>query len=158
MRARVARSPHLPELQEHVLLTREQISSSLFPGLGFPEAVRTRLHPITYERRLRIAPGVVLIEAPGHTAGSQIVYVRLEQGREYLLVGDVAWHRLHFQEPRGHPRLSAWLLGEHLPSVLAQLRSLHQAWRNQAVVVVPSHDGLYLEELVASGLLASNFE
>lgn len=155
----VARSPHLPALQRRLLLTEEQLANSAaMDESGLPESVRAELRPIRNAHHLRIAPGVVLIKAPGHTPGSQIVYVRLQNGREYLLVGDIAWHRLHFQEPRGHPRLSSWLLGEDLPSVLAQLRSLHDAWRNESVVVVPSHDGAYLEELVASGVLGSGFE
>jgi glyoxylase-like metal-dependent hydrolase (beta-lactamase superfamily II) len=152
----VARSPGLPELVPRLLLTPEQIAASEVRDL--PEALRAGLRPLRYERHVRVAPGVVLVAAPGHTPGSQIAYVRLQGGREYLLVGDIAWHRRHFEEPRGHPRASAWFLGEDPPRVLAQLRSLHEAWRSEAVVIVPSHDGLYLGELVASGLLGSGFE
>jgi glyoxylase-like metal-dependent hydrolase (beta-lactamase superfamily II) len=152
----VARSPGLPELAPRLLLTPEQIAAAEERDL--PEALRAGLRPLRYERRLRVAPGVVLVAAPGHTPGSQIVYVRLEGGREVLLVGDIAWHRRHFEEPRGHPRVSAWVLGEDLPRVLAQLRSLHEAWRSEGVVIVPSHDGLYLAELVESGLLRRGFE
>lgn len=154
-----ARSPHIAELQGRLLLTEEQLANQkALAESDLAEDVRARLHPIRNEPPLSVAPGVVLIRAPGHTPGSQIVYVQLENGREYLLVGDIAWHRLHFEEPRGHPRFSSWLLGEDLPSVLAQLRSLHEAWRDEAVVVVPSHDGAYLDELAAAGLLGSGFE
>jgi glyoxylase-like metal-dependent hydrolase (beta-lactamase superfamily II) len=152
----VARSPGLPELAPRLRLTPEQISASEERDL--PEALRAGLRPLRYERHLRVAPGVVLVAAPGHTPGSQLAYVRLQGGREYLLVGDIAWHRRHFEEPRGHPRVSAWFLGEDPPRVLAQLRSLHEAWRSEAVVIIPSHDGPYLGELVASGLLGSGFE
>jgi glyoxylase-like metal-dependent hydrolase (beta-lactamase superfamily II) len=37
-----------------------------------------------------IAPGVVLIKAPGHTPGSQMVYVKRADGQEILFLGDVA--------------------------------------------------------------------
>jgi glyoxylase-like metal-dependent hydrolase (beta-lactamase superfamily II) len=154
-----ARSPHLAELKERMLLTDEQLANTAaLAESGLAEDVRAGLRPIPAERPLRVAPGVVLIRAPGHTPGSQIVYVRLANGRELLLVGDIAWHRRHFEEPRGHPRLSSWILGEDLPRVLAQLRALHEAWRDEGVVVVPSHDGAYLDELVAAGLLGSGFE
>lgn len=154
----VVRSPHLAELLPRVRLTREQLAhAASFDPAGFPPEVR-QLRPLDYEGRFRIAPGVVLIEARGHTPGSQIVYVRLRTGHEYLLVGDIVWHRAHFEEPRGHPRISAWLLGEDLPAVLAQLRAIHEAWREEGIIVVPSHDGPYLAELIASGALGSAFE
>jgi hypothetical protein len=35
---------------------------------------------------------MVLIKAAGHTPGSQMVYVVLDSRREYLLIGDAAWH------------------------------------------------------------------
>jgi len=35
---------------------------------------------------------MALIKAPGHTPGSQMVYVALQSGKEVLLSGDVAWH------------------------------------------------------------------
>jgi glyoxylase-like metal-dependent hydrolase (beta-lactamase superfamily II) len=102
----------------------------------------------------RIAPGVAVRPAPGHTTGSQLVYVSTRGGREYLLVGDVAWHRIHFEEPRAHPRISSWFLGEDSVAIGHQLRAIHEVWSSEGIVVVPSHDGAYLRELVAQGLLA----
>jgi glyoxylase-like metal-dependent hydrolase (beta-lactamase superfamily II) len=106
----------------------------------------------------RIAPGVAVRPAPGHTPGSQLVYVLTRSGREYLLVGDVAWHRIHFEEPRGHPRISSWFLGEDPVAIGHELRAIHEAWASHGIVVVPSHHGAYLRELVSLGLLASGFE
>ena len=44
---------------------------------------------IDYDRLYAVAPGVVLVSAPGHSPGSQLVYVRLADYREVLLVGDL---------------------------------------------------------------------
>jgi glyoxylase-like metal-dependent hydrolase (beta-lactamase superfamily II) len=106
----------------------------------------------------RIGPGVSVRPAPGHTPGSQLVYVSTRSGREYLLIGDVAWHRIHFEEPRAHPRVSGWFLGEDPVAIGHQLRAIHAAWSSDRIVVVPSHDGAYLRELAARELLASGFE
>ncbi len=37
-----------------------------------------------------VAPGVVVIPAPSHTPGSQMIFVRLADGREFLFAGDIA--------------------------------------------------------------------
>lgn len=39
----------------------------------------------------RLAPGVVPIEAPGHTPGSVWLYVHESSGEESLFVGDTVW-------------------------------------------------------------------
>jgi glyoxylase-like metal-dependent hydrolase (beta-lactamase superfamily II) len=156
----VARSPRLRELEPRLRFSEAQLANAhALAGAGFSDDAIARLARVAIPSAhpVRVAPGVVLVAAPGHTPGSQLVYVRLRTGRELVLAGDVAWHRRHVEEPRGHPRLSAWLLGEDLPRVLAQLRALHEIGR-AGVVVVPSHDGAYLEELVASGVLGAEFE
>lgn len=152
----VARSPHLAALAPRIRLTREQLANTAaLRAAGLSPAAAAVFEPLDYDRRLRVAAGVVLIKAPGHTPGSQIVYVHLRSGIELLLVGDIAWHRTHFESPRGHPLLSAWLLGEDLPAVLGQLRALHDAWRTEQILVVPSHDGEHLRRLIAAGILGS---
>ena len=61
------------------------------PLIHLTPADAARYIVIDYERLYPLAPGVVLLKAPGHTAGSQMVYVRLHSGQEVLLVGDIAW-------------------------------------------------------------------
>lgn len=118
-----------------------------------PEALRA-VEPLPEDGPLAIAPGVVLLAAPGHTPGSQIVYVRLADGREALLLGDVAWNlgqveRLHYR-----PRLVTLMLGEDRAQVMAQLRALHDlAQASPAVTQIVSHDERQRNALLASGLL-----
>ncbi len=106
----------------------------------------------------RIGPGVVMRPAPGHSPGSVIYYVRTRADREYLFVGDIAWHRDHFEGPKVHPRVSGWVIGEDSDAVTQQLRALHAAQIANPIVVVPSHDGAYLKTLVESGALRRGFE
>lgn len=57
-------------------------------GFSMPGA---RLLPDMSDGKPRaLAPGIVLIPLPGLTVGSNMVYARLENGREYLFTGDAA--------------------------------------------------------------------
>lgn len=82
--------PGLRSLLDHTVLTPDHYSM-LVAGPGAPLKGRLlRYKPLVYDGIYPLAPGVVLIKAPGHTPGSQMVYVRLADGREILLAGDVA--------------------------------------------------------------------
>lgn len=90
-----------------------------------------------------VAPGVVVIPAPAsHTPGSQMIYVRLESGREYLFVGDLASFAQNWEEQRGRSRLvEKWFAPENRDEVfawLAAIKQMHQA--HPGIVIVPGHD------------------
>jgi glyoxylase-like metal-dependent hydrolase (beta-lactamase superfamily II) len=104
---------------------------------------------------LAIAPGVVLVKAPGHTPGTQLVYVRTRDELELLFVGDVAWHRDQLARLHYRPRLvTDFFLGEDRAAVLAQFRTLHELTRaHPQLLLVVSHDRDQREELIARGLL-----
>jgi len=89
-----------------------------------------------------VAPGVVVIPAPSHTPGSQMIYVRLADGREVLFAGDIATMAASWQELRARSRL----VGDHLApedrrEVYAWLHTI-AALKQQApgLLVVPGHD------------------
>lgn len=143
-----------------VSLTTEQLANHEQLALSkFPEVLRAKLTPIAYDRYYALAPGVVLAKAPGHTPGSQIVYVALSNGRELLFVGDVAWHMDQIRELWYRPRLvTDFFLGEDRAAVMAELRTLHDvAARNPALQIVVSHDVDQRKELIASGVLGARF-
>ena len=74
----IAQSPQLADFAGRLMLTREQLESRRWLDVSkFPENVRATMRPIDYDHYYALAPGIVLIKAPGHTAGSQLVYVRL---------------------------------------------------------------------------------
>ncbi len=56
-----------------------------------------------------VAPGVVVIPAPSHTPGSQMIYARLANGREYLFAGDIATFAQSWQQLRARSHL----VGDH---------------------------------------------
>lgn len=150
----IAHSPQLGEIAPHVALTPAQLTSKVGLEAGFTPEVRAQLKPLAYRGMHRLRPGVVLIEAPGHTPGTQLVYVQLASGRELLLVGDIAWHRDNYELPRMHPRLVNWLGGEDADAMARQLRWLHDLRRTHPdVSLVVAHDGEQLADSVRRGLI-----
>jgi glyoxylase-like metal-dependent hydrolase (beta-lactamase superfamily II) len=154
--ATVAHSAVADELAPKTMLTRTQMASLLqnpkMTQTPFESTRAGRYIVMDYDRVLPIAPGVVLIKAPGHTPGSQVVYVRLASGREVILSGDVAWHRLGIEGETEKPDSASRLLAEDRTAIAGELAWLHQAERTGVTVVV-SHDGEQLKMLARQGIL-----
>lgn len=156
-------SPYRDEIAPRIMLTREQIetlsTNPQMPGLKLSEELAARVTALDYDKYHPLAPGVVLIKAAGHTPGSQMIYVRLKDGDEYLLVGDVAWNMENIETVTTRPRLIAdFLLSEDTPSVLSQLAWLKQVHGEGDVILVVAHDAEQYRAQVAAGLLAADFE
>jgi len=158
--------PNVKTLLSVTRLTREQVAeldSNLtadpFSTLHLPSNLFDGYHPLDYVRYQAIAPGVVLIKAPGHTPGSQMVYVRRADGVEFLLLGDVAWQMRNIETQREKARLVALLGGgENRAQVreeLAALNQLHAA--NPELHMMPGHDEAAIDSFVKSGLMVRGF-
>jgi glyoxylase-like metal-dependent hydrolase (beta-lactamase superfamily II) len=99
-----------------------------------------------------IGPGLVAISAPGHTPGSQMIYVRLKGGRELLLIGDVAWQNFVLERAGNRPHLVDWLAREDGVAIGHQIRAiLDLAKANPGLDVVVAHDIPAMEARFASG-------
>lgn len=152
--------PDLEVVLPSVSLTREQVEN---PGRSaparFPDGVLEGYQPLEYEQYRVIAPGVALIKAPGHTPGSQMVYVQKANGSELLLIGDVAWHFRNIEVLRERPRLvTQFFLNEDRKAVFGQLAALSRL--NQAepdIAIVPGHDAGVVDGLLEAGVLALGF-
>ncbi|MFC0588958.1 MBL fold metallo-hydrolase [Novosphingobium aquiterrae] len=89
-----------------------------------------------------IAPGVVVIPAPSHTPGSQMYFVRLASGREYLFTGDIATMDVSWRELRARSQLAGSVIApEDRREVYAWLKTIRAlAAADPGLVVVPGHD------------------
>lgn len=152
--------PNLEQLLAVTKLNKEQVEHAdrLVPSV-FPEALRARYSPVSYENYLAVARGVVLIRAAGHTPGSQIVYVRRADGKEYLFIGDVAWHKRNIDLVRERARLVTWwFLREDRDAVMLQLAELNRLQReNPALLIMPGHDPAELQRSLNEGFMLSGF-
>ncbi len=147
-------------LEGRLLLNRaQQTNTERLDLAGVPQALRD-LPALDYDGLHALVPGVVLLEAPGHTPGTQMVYVVLADGTELLFLGDVAWHSDQIRNLHYRPRLvTDWFLDEDREAVLHQFRALHDlAQRERDLQLVVSHDLGQLAALQQSGVLGRSIE
>jgi glyoxylase-like metal-dependent hydrolase (beta-lactamase superfamily II) len=158
--AGVIRTPFIAELAPKTLVTRAQVqeleTNPQMPEIKISAEMASRYNVVDYEKYLPFGPGIALIKAPGHTPGSQMVYVALESGREYLFIGDTAWHMdgVRLIEGKDAP----WVQ-EDKAALLAQLKWLNELYRTEKnLFIIASHDDEEHEELIAKGILGEGLE
>jgi glyoxylase-like metal-dependent hydrolase (beta-lactamase superfamily II) len=98
--------------------------------------------PVERQGATALAPGVAVMPMPGHTPGSQLIYVVLASGREYLFPGDVTSMERNLSETRGRSRLVAdWLAPENRRAVIGWIKGLRtlQA-RTPGLTIAFQHD------------------
>lgn len=157
----IAAHADLPAIVDNVKLTQEQIDNPerSVPVEFSPETLAS-FTPVVYDQYKAIAPGVVLIKAPGHTPGSQIVFVQKVDGTEVLLVGDVAWHFRNIETLRERARLvTQFFLAEDRHAVFGELKALSDLHAAEpSIAIMPGHDGPVMEALVAKGVFSEGFD
>jgi glyoxylase-like metal-dependent hydrolase (beta-lactamase superfamily II) len=127
-------TPHRP----HLRITAGQAAS--FIALDYPE-----LYPV--------APGVVLIKAPGHSPDQQMVFARLQSGREILHSVDSAWIYDNILQLR--PKAAPWVK-EDVPAIMAQLRWLKRLAEGEPnLTILVTHDDARFEALARSGAMGA---
>jgi glyoxylase-like metal-dependent hydrolase (beta-lactamase superfamily II) len=130
-------TPHRP----HLRITPEQ--AARFITLDYPQ-----LFPV--------APGVVLIKAPGHSPDQQMVYARLQSGREILHSVDSAWIYDNILTLR--PKAAPWVK-EDVPAIMAQLRWLkHLADSEPNLTILVTHDDARFDALATSGAIGAELQ
>jgi glyoxylase-like metal-dependent hydrolase (beta-lactamase superfamily II) len=157
--------PNLKDLLGKARLTQVQVTE-LKKVIGEAQKSTPNVSPSVFdgyqgiddEPYHAIAPGVVLIKAPGHTPGSQMVYVKRADGQEILFLGDVAWQMRNIEEVRERPRLATWLAGEDREAVMGEFVELHRLQAAEPNLnMMPGHDSAELSRFLKTGLLAKGF-
>ena len=157
--AGVIHTPLAKQLAPKTILTRDQVKTLLtnpqMPEIKLTPEMASLYNVVDYDKYLPFAPGMVFIKAPGHTPGSQMVYVRLDSGREYLFIGDTAWHMDGVRQIKGKD--APWIQEDEdlLKAQLTWLNKLYTTERN--LYLVASHDDEQRRELVEKGILGGKF-
>jgi glyoxylase-like metal-dependent hydrolase (beta-lactamase superfamily II) len=147
------------DILDKSLVSREQFrnESQLLP-LTWPVGSRNVFKPLDYTNYYAVSPGVVLIKAAGHTSGSQMVFVQLQNGKELLLVGDVSWRNEGIQAGKAHPYFASIGLGEDRGVTLGQVKSLRAlSIAEPDMSFLAGHDADGLRILEARGLIKHKF-
>jgi glyoxylase-like metal-dependent hydrolase (beta-lactamase superfamily II) len=158
----VERGPYFRTVAAKTLLTAEQLQTLLNPparvDVPLPRDSASAFPVLTYDLLYPLAPGVVLIKAPGHTAGSQYVYVQLASGKEILILADLAWQHEGLETGHQRPEATSHSLAENRDQLQPQLDWARKVWQGKEVAIVLSHDSRLLDSLVRSGVLVSDFD
>lgn len=157
--------PDLKKLLDVTKLTREQVAeltpnlhAEPFAALHLPSHLFDGYQPLDYTRYLALAPGIVLIKSPGHTPGSQMIYVRRADGVEFLFLGDVAWLMRNVETQREKARVATLIAGEDRTHVRQQLAGLNQLYvADPEIHMMPGHDAVTINSFVKNGLLVKGF-
>jgi glyoxylase-like metal-dependent hydrolase (beta-lactamase superfamily II) len=160
--AGVIRTDSREDIAAKTLLTRTQVQTLT----TYPQMPEIRLTPemarsyvvVDYQSYLPVAPGMVLIKAPGHTPGHQMVYVRLATGREYLFIGDVGWTLDNVTKLALRPEATMRRIGESGPALMFELTWIKDVMDHEGVIVIPSHDDILLTDLAAKRLIGDTLQ
>lgn len=98
-----------------------------------------------------IAPGIAVVRTPGYLDGTQMIYVRLQNGREYLFAGDSApMHRnVDWQRPRSR-YMAEWVGQEDRAATLGWIKGLALLKaREPHLTIVYGHDYGWTTDAVA---------
>jgi glyoxylase-like metal-dependent hydrolase (beta-lactamase superfamily II) len=94
------------------------------------------------DRPQLVARGVVVLPTPGHTLGSQMIYVQLANGTELLFAGDTAPREISWQQRRPPSRMTTDFMQPQdraaLVGWLGALQQLHKT--NPGLLIIPGHD------------------
>jgi glyoxylase-like metal-dependent hydrolase (beta-lactamase superfamily II) len=121
------------------------------PHLKLAPPALERFIVLDYPQYYPVAPGVVLIRSPGHSPDSQMVFLRLQSGREILHSVDSAWIMDNITQSRG--KAAPWVK-EDVPAVMAQLRWLNTvAATEKNITILVTHDDELFERLTRDGTI-----
>ncbi|MEP3421461.1 MAG: MBL fold metallo-hydrolase [Erythrobacter sp.] len=144
-------------------MTSEQIAGTAkYSRDGAVPGLFGQLTPLSSNEPSVVAPGVVVLPAPGHTPGSVVIFVRMQDGKEVLFLGDIVWNMSNIRNQRGRSRLMQDVLmpePEERSPVYNQLAALIElANAEPDIQMIPSHDDQLIQELTSIGRLRSGFE
>ena len=122
-----------------------------------PERRAEQFICLSYGRYYPVAPGMVLIKAPGHSPDMQMVYLRLQSGREYLHSIDAAWNEANIRDVKG--KAAPWVK-EDVAAVMAQLRWLNRALTTDEpqLHILVTHDGELLDRMIGGGAVGAKLK
>ena len=147
----------LPAVQLTAAQLRSDVLANGFWGVG-GATLRERATPLSYTGSHEVAPGVVLIEAPGHTPGSQWIYIQRADGAELLLVGDTAWSGRYIRESIYKPWLTMAVIGEDASQQVRHIRFLRDLQRaHPELTILVAHDHKQWAAAVSAGLVTRGF-
>jgi glyoxylase-like metal-dependent hydrolase (beta-lactamase superfamily II) len=154
-------SPYLSEIYKKAIFTEEQYNSPKIKETDISSVYLDKINPVKFENYYILAPGIILIKAPGHTEGHVIVYVQLQNGNKFFFTGDIVWNFGNITKLKNRPLLATLIGGENRKQIGHQIRWLHDnVYKNDSydINIVPSHDPNLINSYIKNGLLGATFK
>ena len=151
----VIRSPNFKELARKTIISTETarllVEEPHRPHLRVSQQDIRNFIIVDYPVHYPIAPGVVAIKSPGHSTDSQMAYIRMDDGKEFLHSFDVAWNMDNINLIKG--KAAPWV-PEDEPLIMGQLRWLNGLQKTHPEIKhLVAHDDHLLEEFKQTGLV-----
>lgn len=157
----IAQSENVVQLMRKTILTKEQVDGPTIVDAEFPESAFENYQPLEYEKYHCVAPGVVLIKAPGHSVGHQFVFVKFQDGKEVLFTGDVVWVTVNLEKEKNRPWLASKKRLENREQIANQIRWLYDEFysnKDQKIKMITTHDPEQHRKYIEEGLLTEGFK
>jgi glyoxylase-like metal-dependent hydrolase (beta-lactamase superfamily II) len=153
--AGVVTAAHFKTLAVKTLISAETarclVETPHRPHLKLDAAAISHFIVHDYPKLCPVAPGMVMIQAPGHSVDSQMVYIRLQSGREILHSVDSAWNMDNVRLLK--PKAAPWVK-EDVPQVMGELRWLrHLSETERDMTILVTHDDALFRSLTESGAI-----
>lgn len=120
---------------------------------GLDEAMLAQLPPVDYQDMHQLAPGVVLIAAPGHTPGNQFVFVRLADGNEYAFIADIAWNARNYRNRRAKTVMMNLIAHEDAALLNPQMAYFADLIPTSPMHFIIAHDPTWTRDQIDRGLI-----
>ncbi len=155
--AGVVRAPNFRALARKTVVTAHTadflVNKPHRPHLQLSADAAGNFVVMDYRKYYPLAPGIALIKAPGHSPDMQMVYIRLQSGREILHSIDAAWNMDNILQLKG--KAAPWVK-EDVPAIMGQLRWLKRVHDTErAVTILVTHDDALFDRVTASGLVGA---
>ncbi len=147
--------PNSETLTDRILITKKQFNSSKIKKLGLTSQFLFNVEVLDYKHCFMISPGIVLIESPGHSRGHQMIYIKLQNGNEYLLAGNIIWNFANIELLKNRPFLATLFGGENIKKIGHLIRWLHNLNQSEDIFIIPNHDPEVIKNYQAKGLLGT---
>jgi glyoxylase-like metal-dependent hydrolase (beta-lactamase superfamily II) len=158
--AGVVSAPNFQELAHKTIITGETASCLVNtphrPHLRLSQTQIEEFIRLDYPRYYPVAPGIVLIKSPGHSVDSQMVFIRLQSGKEILHSVDSGWVLDNILQIKG--KAAPWVK-EDVPAIIGQLRWLKRVYDGEKnITILVTHDDALFERITHAGIVGDKLE
>ena len=93
---------------------------------------------------------LVLVDLEGHTPGHLGLFINLNSGQRYFLIGDATWTEKGFKENKPRPSIVSWIspVDWHLEEnnqIVEKIHQLHQ--QKPELIIIPAHDEVAAQKI-----------